>query len=124
MQAGATDLLLAKRSLGFVGAARVVDSVTLSFNTCLQAPSTLVQQGIILCFMLVTNLLFAFTFVEANAQRILSVEFCRNAKDVGVALRRRTVALTASGLLPVVANLGPRATNLLEPCFSEETLNA
>ena len=74
--------------------------------------------------MLVTNLLFAFTFVEANAQRILSVEFCRNAKDVGVALRRRTVALTASGLLPVVANLGPRAADLLEPCFSEETLNA
>ena len=59
-QAGATDLLLAKRSLGLVGTLDVGHSMTHFFDSSLQATGAFVQQGIILRFLL------ALTFVEAN----------------------------------------------------------
>ena len=67
VQAGATDLLLTKRSLGLVGAVGVGHPMTFGLNSSLQTTGTLVQQGIVLCFMFMTCLLLALTFVEADA---------------------------------------------------------
>ena len=103
-QAGATDLLLAKRSLGLVGTLDVGHSMTHFFDSSLQATGAFVQQGIVLRFMFMACFLFALTFVEANAQSIFSVKLCRNTKHVGVSRRMSTTALPPVGLLPVVAS--------------------
>ena len=81
-QAGASGLLLAKRSFGLVAALLTGNTVILSLHTSLEATSALVMQGVVLGLMLVTSTLLAFILVEADAQVILSVEFRWNAQNI------------------------------------------
>ena len=95
----------------------------LSLYTSLETASTLVKQGVALCFVLVTSTLFALALVVANAQLIVGVKLCGNAQDVGVPLWGRTVALPPVVLLTVVAILAHGVTQLLITGFPKKTFN-
>ena len=77
-QAGATDLLLAKRSFWLVVALRAGNTVILCFDTSLQTASTLVMKGVALRLVLVTGAFFAFAFIEANTQIVFCVKLRRD----------------------------------------------
>ena len=81
-QAGASGLLLAKRSFGLVAALLAGNTVILSLHTSLEATSALVMQGVALSLVLVTSTLLALFLIETNAQIILCVEFRRNAQNI------------------------------------------
>ena len=66
-QAGATDLLLAKRSFWLVVALRADNTVIFGLNSSLETASTLVMKGVALRLVFVTSTLLAFAFVKANA---------------------------------------------------------
>ena len=123
MQTGATDLLLAKRGFRLIGALRTGDTVILSLYTSLETASTLVKQGVALCFVLVASTLFALALVVPNAQLVVGVELCGNTQDIGVPLWRRTVALPPVVLLTVVAILAHGVTQLLITGFPKKTFN-
>ena len=123
MQTGATDLLLAKRSFWLVGALRTGDTVILSLYTSLETASTLVKQGVALCFVLVTSTLFALALVVANAQLVVGVKLRGDTQDVGVPLWGRTIALPPVVLLTVVAILAHGVTQLLITGFPKKTFN-
>ena len=122
-QAGASGLLLAKRSFGLVVALLTSNTVILSLHPSLEATSALVMQGVVLGLVLVASTLLAFFLVEANAQVIFCIELRRNAQNIRVARRGRTVALPPVALLPVVAGLAHRVTKLLISCFTKKILN-
>ena len=66
-QAGATDLLLAKRSFWFVVALCTGNTMVFSLHSSLETASTLVMKGVALRLVFVTSTLLAFAFVKANA---------------------------------------------------------
>ena len=77
-QAGATDLLLAKRSFWLIATLRAGNTVILCFDTSLQTSSTLVMKGVALRLVLVTGTFFAFAFIEANTQIVFCVKLRRD----------------------------------------------
>ena len=77
-QAGATDLLLAKRSFWLVIALCADNTVILSLDTSLKTAGTLVMKGVALRLVFVASALFAFAFVEANTQIVFCVKLRRD----------------------------------------------
>ena len=122
-QAGATDLLLAKRSFWLVAALRAGNTVILSLHASLETASALVMQGITLRLVFMASALLAFSFVEANAQIIFRIELRWNTQNVRVALRRLAIALPSVALLTVVTGVAHRVTQLLIPSLTQKILN-
>ena len=104
-QAGATDLLLAKRSFWFVVALLAGNTMTFFLHSSLETASTLVMKGVVLRLVFVASAFLALFFIEAYTQVIFCVKLRWNAKNIGIALWGLTVALSPVTLLAVVAGV-------------------
>ena len=122
-QAGATDLLLAKRSFWLVVALCTGNTVVFSLHSSLETASTLVMKGVALRLVFVASAFLALTFIEAYTQIIFCVKLRRNAKDIRIALWGLAVALPPVALLAVVTGVAHRVTQLLIPSLTQKILN-